>query len=215
MFEGACAHFRTGSFADGCGPGGRDRRAGRRRAAIIPTSTCGPQAVTVRLSTHEVMGLTERDVELARQISAAARDLGVPADPSAVQTVQIAIDALVSTDVMPFWRAVLGYEQVGDEDLVDPRRPRPGDLVPADGRSRDRSATASTSTSRCRTTRPRRGSRPAWPRAAASCSTGTRPRGGPWPTRRATRSTSPPGGGGSSPFSRAGRAPGRASEPGP
>ena len=81
--------------------------------------------MTVRLWTHEVMGLTERDVALAQQISAAARDLGVPADPSAVQTVQVAIDALVSNDVMPFWRAVLGYEQVGDEDLVDPRRRGP------------------------------------------------------------------------------------------
>jgi 4a-hydroxytetrahydrobiopterin dehydratase len=30
--------------------------------------------------------LSERDVELARQISAMARELGVPADPSAVQT---------------------------------------------------------------------------------------------------------------------------------
>jgi hypothetical protein len=28
-------------------------------------------------------GLSERDVELARQISAVARELGVPADPSA------------------------------------------------------------------------------------------------------------------------------------
>ncbi|MGI8987436.1 MAG: VOC family protein [Nocardioidaceae bacterium] len=26
---------------------------------------------------------------------------------------------------MPFWRAVLGYEQVSDEDLLDPRRRGP------------------------------------------------------------------------------------------
>lgn len=31
------------------------------------------------------------------------------------------IDAHVGADVMPFWRAVLGYDSVGDEDLVDPR----------------------------------------------------------------------------------------------
>ncbi len=35
--------------------------------------------------THDYCGLSERDVELARQISAVARELGVPADPSAVQ----------------------------------------------------------------------------------------------------------------------------------
>ena len=37
-------------------------------------------AVTVRLSTHEVSGLSQRDVSLAQQISAAANDLGVTAD---------------------------------------------------------------------------------------------------------------------------------------
>jgi 4a-hydroxytetrahydrobiopterin dehydratase len=57
---------------------------------------------------------------MARQISAAARELNVPADPTAVQTVQVAIDALVSPKVMPFWRAVLGYQELGDEDLIDP-----------------------------------------------------------------------------------------------
>jgi len=52
-----------------------------------------------------------------------ARELDVLADPSAVQTVQVTIDALVGPEVMPFWRAVLGYEYRGDspdEDLVDP-----------------------------------------------------------------------------------------------
>jgi 4a-hydroxytetrahydrobiopterin dehydratase len=66
--------------------------------------------------------LSERDVELARRISAVARELGVPADPSAVQTVEVTIDTLVGPELMPFWRAVLGYEYRGDspEDLIDP-----------------------------------------------------------------------------------------------
>lgn len=38
-------------------------------------------SVVVRLVTHDVGGLSERDVDLARQISAAARDLGVTTDP--------------------------------------------------------------------------------------------------------------------------------------
>ena len=80
-------------------------------------------SVTVRLTTTTpdyFFWLSERDVELARQISAAARELGVPADPTAVQSVQVTIDAFVHPEVMPFWRAVLGYRQVGDEDLLDP-----------------------------------------------------------------------------------------------
>jgi 4a-hydroxytetrahydrobiopterin dehydratase len=93
--------------------------------------------VTVRLITitDDDYGLSERDLELARQISAVARELGLAADPSAVQTVQVSSDALVGPEVLPFWRAVLGYEYRGDspdEDLVDPRgrgrrRRPPGD----------------------------------------------------------------------------------------
>jgi 4a-hydroxytetrahydrobiopterin dehydratase len=67
-------------------------------------------------------GLSQRDAELARQISAVARELGATADPSAVQTVQVTVDALVIPEVVPFWRAVLGYDDRGDspEDLMDP-----------------------------------------------------------------------------------------------
>jgi 4a-hydroxytetrahydrobiopterin dehydratase len=81
--------------------------------------------VTVRLITitGDYYGLSAWDLELARQISALARELGVPADPSAVQNIQVSIDALVGPDVLPFWRAVLGYADRGDtpEDLIDPR----------------------------------------------------------------------------------------------
>lgn len=119
LFGGACTHFKTGSF----------------RAGVALINAIGDLAdaanhhpdvdlrypgVSVRLVTHEVGGLSSRDIELARQISAAARDLGVAADPSAVQTVQVAIDAVDRGRLMPFWRAVLGYKAVGDEDLDDP-----------------------------------------------------------------------------------------------
>jgi 4a-hydroxytetrahydrobiopterin dehydratase len=53
-----------------------------------------------------------------------AGQLGLSADSSALQTVQVSIDALVGSEVMPFWRAVLGYEYRSDspdEDLIDPR----------------------------------------------------------------------------------------------
>ena len=86
--------------------------------------------VTVRLITiaEDYFGLSERDIELARQISAVAHDLGLAADPSAVQTVLVIPGAPVTAEVMPFWEAVLGYERRGDspdEDLVDPRHRGP------------------------------------------------------------------------------------------
>jgi 4a-hydroxytetrahydrobiopterin dehydratase len=123
--EGACTFFRTGSFA-----------AGARLVGVInelaglddhhPDVDLRHDGMTVRLITitDDHFGMSQRDVELAQQISAVARELGVPADPSAVQTVQVTIDALVHPEVMPFWRAVLGYEYRADspdEDLIDPR----------------------------------------------------------------------------------------------
>jgi 4a-hydroxytetrahydrobiopterin dehydratase len=120
LFSGACAHFRTGSFATGVAlvdAIGRLADAANHH----PDVDLRYPAVTVRLVTHEVDGLSGRDVALARQISAAARELGVAADPAAVQDVQLAVDALVGTDVLPFWRAVLGYRDSGDDHLEDPR----------------------------------------------------------------------------------------------
>ncbi len=120
----ACAYFRTGSFGSG--------------AALVQAITelsgianhhvdvdLRPEGITVRLSTYQPGGLTNDDVELAREISAAARKCGLRADPSAVQHVQVAIDALVPAEVRPFWRAVLGYQEVGEEDLLDPLRRGP------------------------------------------------------------------------------------------
>jgi pimeloyl-ACP methyl ester carboxylesterase/pterin-4a-carbinolamine dehydratase len=123
--EGACAYFRTGSFAAGA----RLVRAIGELAGLDdhhPDVDLRHEGVTVRLVTvtPDHHGISERDVELARQISAVARELGVPADTSILQTVQVSIDALAGRDVMPFWRAVLGYDyRLGspDEDLVDPR----------------------------------------------------------------------------------------------
>jgi 4a-hydroxytetrahydrobiopterin dehydratase len=120
----ACTHFRTGSFASGVA---LVRAIGERAAAVghDPDIDLRPDGVTVRLFTHNPGGLTSRDVELARQISAAASELGITADPAAVQHVQVAIDALLIPEVRPFWHAVLGYQDVGDDDQHDPHRRGP------------------------------------------------------------------------------------------
>jgi 4a-hydroxytetrahydrobiopterin dehydratase len=121
--EGACAFFRTGSF----------EAAARLVHGIAGLTDLDPHhpdvdvrhdGVTVRLITitDDAYGLSERDVELAREISAVAREHGATPDPANVQTIQLAIDALSRPDVLPFWRAVLGYRDrdEGGEDLIDP-----------------------------------------------------------------------------------------------
>lgn len=115
---GACAYFRTRSFAKGLA---LVRAIGELAEAANhhPDVDLRYAGVTVRVFTHEARGLTERDLNIARKISEAARQLGIEADPSRVQDVELTIDALVRDDVMPFWQAVLGYGKVGEEDLMD------------------------------------------------------------------------------------------------
>ena len=117
--DAASTHFRSGSFAKGVAlvdAIGKLADAANHH----PDIDLRYRGVTVRLRTHDEGGLTERDVALAGQITDAARELGVPVDLSGLQMIQIAIDALVIPDVLPFWRAVLGYKQEDDEDVVDP-----------------------------------------------------------------------------------------------
>ena len=120
--DDACGHFRTRSFAAGVALVEAIAKLADA-ADHHPDVDLRPDGVTVRLRTTspDHSSLSEHDVKLARQISAAARELGVPVDPTALQNVQVAIDALVIPDVLPFWRAVLGYERVDDADLIDPR----------------------------------------------------------------------------------------------
>ncbi len=83
--DGACAHFRTGSFAASARlvqaiselPSVEDHR---------PDVDMRADGVTVRLITVEgdYYGMGRRDIELARRISGVARELGLSADPSAV-----------------------------------------------------------------------------------------------------------------------------------
>jgi len=128
--DGACAYFPIESFA----------AAARFVQAIgelpgidahTPDVDVRPDGVTVRLLTKsdEYYGMSARDLDLARQISAVAREQGLTADPSAVQGFLVIPGAPVTAEVMPFWRAVLGYEPRIDspeEDLVDPRGRGPG-----------------------------------------------------------------------------------------
>jgi 4a-hydroxytetrahydrobiopterin dehydratase len=122
--DGATAYFRTGSFSESAE---LVRAIGQLDGidANPPAVDIRHGGVTVRLITFtpEYAGMTERDLDVARRISAAARNLGLSADPTAVQSLLIIPGAPNATQVIPFWRAVLGYEpriDSPDEDLVDP-----------------------------------------------------------------------------------------------
>jgi 4a-hydroxytetrahydrobiopterin dehydratase len=128
--DGACAFYPTATFADSARlvgaiaglPGVEDHR---------PRVDLRHDGVTVSLITYtqDYMGMSARDVDLARRISAAARDLGLQADPREVQSFLVIPGAPDIRKVMPFWQAVLGYEPRRDspeEDLVDRHDRGPG-----------------------------------------------------------------------------------------
>ncbi len=68
-----------------------------------------PDLVHVMCTTHFLHTLTDRDVELARAISEIARERGFRSTPQDSMVVEIAIDAMDISAVLPFWQAVLGY----------------------------------------------------------------------------------------------------------
>ena len=81
--------------------------------------TVAADRLTVKL-TREMWGTEAKHIEVARAISAVARERGATADRSAVQEVQLAVAAKPEAIDLGFWRAVLGYEPVHDDNGIDP-----------------------------------------------------------------------------------------------
>ena len=131
LSNGATTFFRTESFAVSArlvqAIAGIEGAEGHR-----PGIDVRADGVTVRLLTvaEDWWGMSRRDVEMARRISAVAAELGLRAEPGVVQSVDpVVIGAVDIKRVMPFWLALMGYEiraDSPDEDIVDPRGIGPG-----------------------------------------------------------------------------------------
>ena len=81
--------------------------------------TVADDHLSVRLS-RGVFRLEESHIDLAKEISAAARSQGAVADRARAQEVQVAIAAPPSALDVGFWRAVLGYAPLDEDNAVDP-----------------------------------------------------------------------------------------------
>lgn len=75
--------------------------------------------LTIRL-TRDIWSLALNHIQMAQTVSEVAREFGAVAVRSAVQEVQIAIAAKRETTDLAFWRAVLGYDAMADDNAVDP-----------------------------------------------------------------------------------------------
>lgn len=120
--EGACAFFRTDAFVASArfieAIGGL---VGDGDAPDIDIRGDGV-TVLIRAFKGEQYGLVQRDLDLARSIATRAAEMGLTAEPSAIQSLLIIPGATDRQAIMPFWQAVLGYvprPDSPDEDLVD------------------------------------------------------------------------------------------------
>jgi 4a-hydroxytetrahydrobiopterin dehydratase len=120
--EGAYAFFRTDSFATST----RFVEAigGLLGDADAPNVDIRRDGVTVLIQAFkgESFGLVQGDLDLARSIATTAAELGLEAEPSAVQSLSMIPGATDRKTIMPFWERVLGYvprPDSPDEDLVD------------------------------------------------------------------------------------------------
>jgi 4a-hydroxytetrahydrobiopterin dehydratase len=103
------ARFKTGSFVKGLEFVTRITEAAEAANHHPDVVLTYPQ-VDVDLASHDVGGVTSRDLDLARQISAIAAELGVESAPREVSTLELALDVPDADEVRPFWAAVLGYD---------------------------------------------------------------------------------------------------------
>ncbi|BDV31045.1 VOC family protein [Microbacterium terricola] len=117
MHGGPTAVFLVGSLQE----------AAALAAAVSTVPGLGPRTVltvaadrlTVKL-TRELWGTEIEHIAIAQEVSGLARAHGAAADRRAVQEVQVAIAAQPDAIDLGFWRAVLGYAPMHDDNTIDP-----------------------------------------------------------------------------------------------
>lgn len=132
LLDGIEAHFRAGSFTGAATFAARIAALADEWDHHPDLDVRYPDRVHVTLTSHDVGGLTSRDVDLALRISAMASESGVAAEPQTSTRAEVGIDAMDIDAVRPFWKAALGYQEVPPATgtgpaivLVDPLRVGP------------------------------------------------------------------------------------------
>ena len=117
LLGGLHARFATGDFATGV-------RLVETIGALADAADHHPDVdlrypfVHVKLVSHDVGGVTMRDVRLAREISQAAGQVQAEPETDKIRLLELALDSTALDDVKPFWAAVLGADE-GDDEVVD------------------------------------------------------------------------------------------------
>jgi 4a-hydroxytetrahydrobiopterin dehydratase len=120
LLGGLHARFETGDFVTGLALANAIGQAAEE-ANHHPDLDLRYPFLAVKLVSHDVGGVTDRDLQLARRISELAASAGVAADPTKVKVLELALDTADIRAVLPFWEAVLGFKPNGDApEVIDP-----------------------------------------------------------------------------------------------
>lgn len=78
--------------------------------------------VDVKLISHDVSQVTQRDLDLAGRISEIARERRIRSEPAALSELELALDTADVAAAGPFWAALLtgSSDAVAGDDVVDP-----------------------------------------------------------------------------------------------
>ena len=112
------ARFRTGDFRTGLA-------LVNKIGALAEAANHHPDIqltypeVIVTLASHDAGGITSRDLDLARQISSHAAELGIDSDASGLTQLELGLDTALGSALAPFYAALLGGT-VEDGEPVDP-----------------------------------------------------------------------------------------------
>jgi 4a-hydroxytetrahydrobiopterin dehydratase len=121
LAQGLHARFHTGDFVTGL----RFLTAvtdAAEEANHHPDATLTYMQVDMKLVSHDVGRVTQRDIDMARRVSQIAREQGIEARPGAPTQLELALDTADVAALGPFWSALLTGrpDRVDGDDVVDP-----------------------------------------------------------------------------------------------
>lgn len=77
--------------------------------------------VVLAVASHDVGGLSERDLRFAAAVAPLVEEHGGTVEHPRLTELEIAVDTMDAARIMPFWAAVLGFVPDGDDALSDPQ----------------------------------------------------------------------------------------------
>lgn len=113
------AHYRTADFASALALA-QSIGAAADEIDHHPDLRVGWGYVEVWVSSHDIGGISSRDLKLAEHVALIAGQHGAKAEPQRLVIVDVGLDTWASEEVAPFWAAMLGWTVEDDGEIAAP-----------------------------------------------------------------------------------------------